>query len=193
MERGPDNQVTELLARWRSGERQALDSLMPLVYDELRRVARYYFEHERPGHTLQTTALVHEAYVRMAGQHPPEWKDRAHFYGVAARLMRQILVDHARACQAEKRGSGFTKVVLNDEVASNSAKGIDVIALDQALQELTSLNPQLGQIVELRFFSGLSIEDTSEVMKVSPATVKRHWTAARAWLYREMSQREAVS
>jgi RNA polymerase sigma factor (TIGR02999 family) len=191
MECGPSNQVTELLARWRTGERQALDSLMPLVYDELRRLARHYVARERPGHTLQTTALVHEAYVRLVGQHPPEWKDRAHFFGVAARLMRQILVDHARASQAEKRGGGCPKVTLAGDLVAANGREIDILALDDALETLTRLNPQQGQIVELRFFSGLSIEDTSEVMGISPATVKRSWTTARAWLYREMNYREA--
>ncbi len=192
MERGSSNQVTELLARWRSGERQALDMLMPIVYDELRKLARHYVERERPGHTLQTTALVHEAYVRLVGQSPPEWKCRAHFYGVAARLMRQILVDHARANQAEKRGGGMPKITLAADVAGSYGNDIDVLALDKALHNLAQLNPQQGQIVELRFFSGLTIEDTSEVLGISPASVKRSWTAARAWLYREINRSEAT-
>lgn len=191
MERGPSNDVTDLLARWRSGERQALDLLVPIVYDELRKLARHYIERERPGHTLQTTALVHEAYVRLVGQHPPEWKSRAHFYGVAARLMRQVLVDHARANRAEKRGGGLPKLALDDDVARSYGSDIDLLVLDNALQSLTELNPQQAQIVELRFFSGLTIEDTSEVMGISPASVKRSWTAARAWLYREMNRSEA--
>ena len=189
MESGPNNQVTNLLARWRCGERQALDSLMPLVYEELRRLARHYVAREQPGHTLQTTALVHEAYLRLVGQNPPEWKDRAHFFGVAARLMRQILVDHARASQAVKRGGGCSKVTLVDDVSGAvGVHGMDILALDEALRNLSELHPQQAQIVELRFFSGLSIEDASEVLQISPATVKRHWTAARAWLYREMRE-----
>lgn len=192
MQRGPSNEVTDLLARWRSGERQALDLLMPIVYEELRKLARHYVERERPGHTLQTTALVHEAYVRLVGQSPPEWKCRAHFYGVAARLMRQILVDHARANRAEKRGGGAPKLALDDDLARSYGNGIDLLVLDNALRSLTELNPQQGQIVELRFFSGLTIEDTSEVMGISPASVKRSWTAARAWLYREMNRSEAT-
>lgn len=191
MESGSQNQVTQLLARWRAGERQALDSLMPLVYDELRKLARYYVARERPGHTLQTTALVHEAYVRLVGQSPPEWKNRAHFFGVSARLMRQILVDHARANLAEKRGGGALKVTLDGDLVSGLGKDLDVLALDQALDALTKLNPQQSQIVELRFFSGLSIEDTAEVLNISPATVKRNWTAARAWLFREITNNEA--
>ena len=189
MESGPNNQVTDLLARWRGGERQALDSLMPLVYEELRRLARHYVAREQPGHTLQTTALVHEAYLRLVGQNPPEWKDRAHFFGVAARLMRQILVDHARASQAEKRGCGCSKVTLVGDVSGpDGVPEVDILALDEALHNLAELHPQQAQIVELRFFSGLSIEDASEVLRISPATVKRHWTAARAWLYREIRE-----
>ena len=191
MESGPTNEVTELLVRWRAGERQALDALMPLVYNELRRLARYYVGREHPGHTLQTTALVHEAYVRLVGQNPPEWKNRAHFFGVSARLMRQILVDHARGKQADKRGGGALKVTLDAGLLEGINKDVNILALDESLEALAKLNPQQSHIVELRFFSGLSIEDTAEVLNISPATVKRHWTAARAWLFREMKNNEA--
>jgi RNA polymerase sigma factor (TIGR02999 family) len=184
----PSNQVTELLARWRSGDREALDAMMPLVYDELRRLARHYLILERPGHTLQSTALVHEAYVRLVGQSPPDWKDRTHFFGVAARLMRQILVDHARINRAAKRGGDSLKLTVDEGVMSAKNKDVDILALDDALNGLAQISPQQSQIVELRFFSGLSIEDTSEVLGISPATVKRNWTAARAWLYREMNR-----
>ena len=192
MEIGPSNRVTNLLTRWRSGDREALDALMPLVYEELRRLARYYLHLERPGHTLQSTALVHEAYVRLVGQNLPEWKDRAHFFGVAARLMRQILVDHARINRAEKRGGDSLKLTLNEGVLGTRSKNLDVLALDDALNGLAQISPQQSQIVELRFFSGLSIEDTSEVLGISPATVKRSWTAARAWLFREMNRSQEL-
>jgi RNA polymerase sigma factor (TIGR02999 family) len=180
-------QVTYLLTRWRSGDRQALDALMPLVYQELRRLARHSLQQERPDHTLQSTALVHEAYVRLLGQSPPEWKSRAHFFGVAARLMRQILVDHARNHKAAKRGGNSLKLTLQEGLVGRKEKNLDVVALDDALNQLARLSPQQSEIVELRFFSGLTIEDTSEVLGISPATVKRNWTAARAWLFREMS------
>ena len=188
MEIGPSNRVTNLLIRWRSGDREALDALLPVVYEELRRLARHYLHLERPGHTLQSTALVHEAYVRLVGQNPPEWKDRAHFFGVAARLMRQILVDHARINRAEKRGGDSLKLTLNEGVIGAKSKDLDLLALDDALNGLAQISPQQSQIIESRFFSGLSIEDTSEVLGISPATVKRSWTAARAWLFREMNR-----
>ncbi len=191
MESGRPNQVTELLEKWRSGERQALDALMPLVYDELRNVARHYLAREQRGHTLQTTALVHEAYMRLVGQNPPAWKDRAHFFGVSARLMRQILVDHARANQAEKRGGRAVKLTLDGSIVEGKERDFDVLALDDALNTLAKLSPEQSQIVELRFFSGLTIEDTAEILRVSPATVKRNWTTARAWLFREMNREGA--
>lgn len=184
-------EVTYLLSRWRSGDRDALDSLMPLVYEELRILARHYLRMERPDHTLQSTALVHEAYVRLLGQNPPELKNRAHFFGVAAKLMRQILVDHARTRRAAKRGGDSLKLTLSDDISDWKGKDMDILALDEALEGLARLNAQQSQIVELRFFSGLSIDDTSEVLGVSAATVKRHWTTARAWLYREMNRSEA--
>jgi RNA polymerase sigma factor (TIGR02999 family) len=186
------SQVTLLLSRWRAGDREALDALLPLVYEELRRLARHYLQQERRDHTLQSTALVHEAYVRLLGQDPPEWKSRAHFFGVAARLMRQILVDHARNHKAAKRGGNSLKLTLQEGLVERKGKDLDVVALDDALNQLARLSPQQSEIVELRFFSGLTIEDTSEVLGISPATVKRSWTAARAWLFREMNQREQL-
>jgi RNA polymerase sigma factor (TIGR02999 family) len=182
------SQVTDLLTRWRGGDRQALDSLMPLVYEELRVLARHYLRGERPDHTLQSTALVHEAFVRLVGQDPPDWKSRAHFFGVAARLMRQILVDHARNHKAAKRGGNSLTITISEELVGGKSEDIDLLALDAALNSLAEVSPQQGRIVELRYFSGLTIEDTSEVLGVSPATVKRSWTAARAWLYREMNR-----
>lgn len=188
MQSDAPQQVTNLLARWRAGDREALDALMPLVYDELRQLARHYLRLERPDHTLQSTALVHEAFVRLVGQNPPEWKNRTHFYGVAARLMRQILVDHARSHGAAKRGGNSVKLALDESVVQSKSLDLDILALDEALTKLTQVSSQQCQIVELRFFSGLSIEDTSELLNVSPATVKRSWTTARAWLFREMNQ-----
>jgi len=188
LESGAPNQVTDLLLRWREGDRQALDALMPLVYEELRRLAGHYLRQERPGHTLQSTALVHEAFVRLVGTNPPEWQNRAHFYGVTARLMRQVLVDHARTHRAEKRGGDSLKLTLDEGLVGAGKRDFDILALDDALNQLALISPQQSQIVELRFFSGLSIEGTSEVLAISPATVKRHWTVARAWLFREMNR-----
>lgn len=184
---GSSNQVTQLLDRWRGGEREALDALIPLVYNELHRLAHFYLQGERAGHTLQSTALVHEAYVRMLGQDLPEFQNRAHFFGVAAQIMRQILVDYARGHRAGKRGGGACLLTLDDAVALPHQPEIDLLALDHALNKLAAMDPQQSRIVELRFFAGLSIEDTSAVLEVSPATVKRSWTSARAWLYREMA------
>ncbi|HEY7617880.1 MAG TPA: sigma-70 family RNA polymerase sigma factor [Terriglobales bacterium] len=177
--------VTRLLVQWTDGDEKALESLMPLVYDELRRLARRYLQKERPGHTLQSTALVHEAYLRLVDQNV-SWQSRAHFFGVAAQMMRRILVDHARTRNAAKRGDGVCKVTLAEEVVGAGSRDVDVVALDEALTGLSKLDPQQGRIVELRFFAGLSIEDTSEVLKISPATVKRDWAMAKAWLHREM-------
>lgn len=160
---------------------------MPLVYDELRRLAHHYLRQERSDHTLQSTALVHEAYMRLAGQNPPQWQNRAHFFGIAARLMRQILVEYARGRGAAKRGGGSCKVTLDDAMEFPQQDGLDVVALDRALNGLSELDEQQGRIVELRFFGGLTIEDTSEVLGISPATVKRDWVTARAWLYRAMT------
>jgi RNA polymerase sigma factor (TIGR02999 family) len=165
---------------------------MPLVYQELRRLAHYYLQQERSDHTLQSTALVHEAYMRLAGQNPPQWQNRAHFFGIAAHVMRQILVEYARAHSAAKRGGpNICKLVLDDALQLPQAVNTDLIALDDALERLSELDEQQSRIVELRFFAGLTIEDTSEVLGISPATVKRDWTSARAWLYREIASSEA--
>src|SRR5512142_709074 len=178
--------VTSLLAQWTDGDARALDALFPLVYDELRRLARSYLQRERSGQTLQSTALVHEAYLRLVNQNAT-WQNRAHFFGIAAQMMRRILIDHARARNAARRGDGVCKVTLDEDIAGGGQRDIDVIALDEALTRLAQLDAQQSRIVELRFFAGLSIEDTAEVMKISPATVKRDWAMAKAWLYREMS------
>ena len=189
---GSSSQVTELLVRWRGGDRQALDSLLPLVYDELRRIARHYLQGERPGHTLQSTALVNEAYVRMVAQDFPQWQNRAHFFGVAAQLMRQILVDHARSHRASKRGGDVYKVSLDEAGDQPQATDIDIVALDDALKNLAEMDPQQCKVVELKFFAGLSIEDTAEVLGISASTVKRDWITARAWLYRELDRSSAT-
>jgi RNA polymerase sigma factor (TIGR02999 family) len=185
---GHPEQVTSLLLLWRAGDKAALDKLMPLVYDELRRLANAYLRRERPDHTLQSTALVHEAYSRLVGQNLPEWQNRAHFFGVAAQLMRQILVDYARNHRAAKRGGSVCRLPLNDAESQTTVKDVDVVALDDALQSLAKLDPQQSRVVELRFFAGLSIDDTSEVLGISPATVKRDWRTARVWLYRELDR-----
>ena len=162
---------------------------MPLVYDELRRLARHYLQKERSDHTLQSTALVHEAYIRLAGDSAPQWQNRAHFFGIAAHVMRQILVQHARTLNAAKRGGAdVCKLTLDAALDVEQRTDVDLVALDSALNRLSELDPQQSRIVELRFFTGLTIEDTSEVLGISPATVKRDWTSARAWLYREIDR-----
>ena len=181
----PSHDVTQLLSQWTDGDPRALDELLPLVYDELRRLARIYLQRERSEHTLQSTALVHEAYLRLVNQ-DVSWQNRAHFFGIAAQMMRRVLVDHARGRNASKRGDGVCRVTLDEEIMGAGEKDVDVIALDEALTSLAKFDPQQSRIVELRFFSGLSIEDTSEVLKISPATVKRDWAMAKAWLHREM-------
>jgi RNA polymerase sigma factor (TIGR02999 family) len=164
--------------------------LIPVVYEELRRIAQHHLRQERPDHTLQSTALVHEAYLRLMKQGPADIENRAHFMAVASRLMRQILVDHARRHRAAKRGGGL-KLELTEAMALQKAPNVDLIALDNAMNELARLDPQQSRIVEMRFFAGLSIEDTAEVIGISRTTVKREWATARAWLLREMSRREA--
>jgi RNA polymerase sigma factor (TIGR02999 family) len=178
--------------RWRGGDREALDALMPLVYNELRHIAQRYLREERPGHTLQSTALVNEAYVRMVEQNFPQWQNRAHFFAVAAQLMRQILVDHARSYRAAKRGGGVCKLALDEAEENPFPVDVDVVALDDALKALATMDEQQSRVVELKFFGGLSIDDTAEVLGISPSTVKRDWTTARAWLYRELDRSAAI-
>jgi len=161
---------------------------MPLVYAELRRLAQHYLKRERSSHTLQSTALVHEAYLRLAGSGAPQWQNRAHFFGVAAMVMRQILVDHARRHRADKRGGGMCRLTLDDATDRAQEVDVDVVALDDALKTLATMDPQQSRVVELKFFAGLTIEDTSEVLGISPATVKRDWVTARAWLFRELDR-----
>ena len=181
--------VSELLAKWRAGDEESFSRLVPLVYNELRRLAHYHLRRERPDHTLQTTALVHEAYLCLTKQEPMDFANRAHFFAVCANLMRQILVQYARRRKAAKRDGGY-KLTLDDAIASPTNRGVDLIALDDALNGLANLDPQQSRIVELRFFAGLSIEETSQVLGISPATVKRRWTTAKVWLYDEIRRAE---
>jgi RNA polymerase sigma factor (TIGR02999 family) len=177
----PEN-VTEMLLDWSRGDRAALDRLMSVVYGDLRRHAARALRRERSEHTLQTTALIHEAYLRLIDQRRVDWQNRAHFFGIAARLMRQILVDHARRRDAAKRGGPERAVTLDDVVAGGSGPDLDVVALDRALDRLAALSERQARVVELRYFGGLSVEEAAEVLDVSPATVKNDWAAARAWL-----------
>jgi len=181
--------VTELLRAWGAGDPAAVDALLPVVYAELHRQADRAMRRESAGHTLQATALVHEAYLRLADQHDVEWHSRAHFFGIAAQLMRRILVDHARGHLAAKRGGGAHRVTLAEGDAADAGdSGVDVLALHEVLTQLASLDPQQARVVELRYFGGLTIEDTAAALDVSPATVKREWAVARAWLRRELSE-----
>ena len=185
----PDD-VTRLLQEWRNGSQEALDRLIPLVYAELRTLAARYLSRERQDHSLQTTALVHEAYVKLVDQHSVDWQNRAHFFGIAANLMRRILVDDARHRTRHKRGAGARPELLDDlPVAAPEAAldPVDTIALDRALQELEKLDPAQARLVELRFFGGLTVEEAAAVLEVSPSTVKREWAIAKGWLYRAIT------
>ena len=190
---GPElsKQVSELLANWNKGDAEAREALMPLVYNELRKLAASHLRRERNDHTLQPTALVHEVYLRLAEQKNVQWQDKSHFFGVTAQLMRRILVDHARSHMADKRGSGLPKVPLNEAIAMSREQPAELLALDESLTRLASTDPQQSRIVELRVFAGLTIEQTAEVLGISPATVKRDWNLAKAWLLREIDKAEA--
>jgi RNA polymerase sigma factor (TIGR02999 family) len=177
-----------LLTDWGQGDQDARDVLIPLIYNELRRMARRHLGHERLDHTLQSAALVNEAYLRLVGQKPSKWQNRAHFFGVAAQMMRHILVDHARNRRAAKRGAGVPRLRLDPEVALPKESELDLVALDGALSRLAGLDQRASRLIELRFFGGLSIEETAVVMGISPRTVKREWAAARAWLRLEMKK-----
>jgi RNA polymerase sigma-70 factor (ECF subfamily) len=180
--------VPALLGEMRRGKREALDRLVPMVHDELRRMAAGYLRRERPDHTLQPTALVNEAYLRLVDQRDLDWKDKAHFLGVAAHLMRLILVDHARARRAEKRGGDAVRVPIEDAVVAAMERDVDLLALDESLERLEVLDPQLARVVELRYFGGLTTRETAEVLSVSTATVEREWSTARSWLKRELTR-----
>lgn len=181
--------VTQLLVDWGNGDHQALEKLTPLVYQELKRLAARYLRRERREHTLQSTALVHEAWLRLIDQNHVHWQNRAQFFGIAGEMIRRILIDHARNRQAAKRGDGAIKLSLDEALGAPDRRDFDLVALDDALKDLAKLDPKQGKLVELRFFAGLSIEESAEVLGVSPATVKREWAAAKAWLYRELSAR----
>jgi RNA polymerase sigma factor (TIGR02999 family) len=178
--------ITTLLNEWQRGDKGALNQLTPLVYNELRHLAQSYINRERPGHTLQGTALLHEAYVRLIDQRQVHWRSRNHFFALAAELIRRVLVDHARAKKAEKRGGDHVKLSLEDGMETPITTDVDLIALDDALKLLAETDPQQSQIVELRYFAGLKIEETADVLHISPATVKRDWAIAKAFLKREM-------
>ena len=181
------HQVTGLLKEWSEGDETALEQLMPLVYDELHRLAHQHMRKEGPGHILQTSALINEAYLRLVDQPQIQWQNRAHFFGIAARLMRRILVDDARKRDSSKRGGSLIQIPLDEVNSLAQEQAANVAALDEALQRLETIDARHGQIVELRFFGGLSIEETAEVLKVSPGTVMRDWTFAKAWLRREIT------
>src|SRR5262249_47606958 len=179
--------VTQLLVDWSNGDRAALEKLLPLVNAELRQLARRYMRREPPGHTLQTSALVNEAYLRLIDQKNVQWQNRAHFFAIAAQLMRRILIDHARRRQYAKRGGGALKVSLDEAAAVTEARAAELLAVDEALQKLTAMDARKGRIVELRFFGGLTEEETAEVMGISTPTVQREWRAAKAWLRRMLT------
>ena len=186
-------EITQLLVAWGDGDEAALEELTPLVYQQLHRLAHHYLSNERPGHTLQTSALVNEAYVRLIDWKNVRWQNRAHFFGVSAQLMRRILVDFARSRRYEKRGGGDVALALDEVVLISGEKSADLVALDEALVSLAKLDARQSRVVELRFFGGLSVEETAEVLQVSESTVKREWSLARAWLRREMMQGSVMS
>jgi RNA polymerase sigma-70 factor, ECF subfamily len=186
-------EVTQLLMDWSNGDQAALAKLLPLVNAELRRLAARYMRRENPGHTLQTSALVNEAYLRLIDQQHVRWQNRAHFFGIAAQLMRRILIDHARSHQYAKRGGGALKVSLDEAAAATEERAAELLAVDEALEKLTALDVRKGRIVELRFFGGLSLEETAEVMGISSPTVQREWRAAKAWLHRMLTSGESTA
>jgi RNA polymerase sigma factor (TIGR02999 family) len=182
------SEVSRLLLNWSQGDRAALDKLVPLVHDELRRLARHFMRREREGHTLQTTALVNEAYVRLIDQRSVRWQNRAHFFAIAAQLMRRILVDHARSRRYAKRGGDARQVSFDEAAIVSPERGAELVAVDDALTDLAARDPRKSQIVELRFFGGLNIEETAEVLGISPTTVQREWRSAKAWLYQAIRE-----
>jgi RNA polymerase sigma factor (TIGR02999 family) len=189
MAENPRTEVSELLIKWGYGDQEALNQLMPLVYDELRRMARRYLRQERPDHTLQTTALVHEAYLKLIDQKHHDLQNRMHFFAITAQMMRRILVDYARGHQAKRRGGAhFIKLALDETPEAPDVKSPDLIMLDDALSALSVMDPQQGRVVELRVFGGLTVEETAKVLKISPRTVKREWGMARAWLHQQMNR-----
>jgi RNA polymerase sigma-70 factor (ECF subfamily) len=184
------HEITRLLIDWSNGSQDALEDLFPLVYEELRRLAHRYMNRERPGHTLQTTAVVHEAYLRLIDQKHVQWQNRAHFFAIAAQMMRRILITYAQSYGYAKRGGGALKVSLDEAAILSQARAGELIALDEALQSLAIIDVRRSQVVELRFFGGLNNEEVAEVLKISPNTVMRDWNVAKAWLYREMNKEQ---
>lgn len=181
-------EVTQLLVDWRNGDHEALDKLIPLVYGELRRIASRYMKRERAGHTLQTTALVNEAYLRLVGQQHIEWQDRAHFFAVAAQVIRHLLVDYARSRHYAKRGGNAQRITFDETAVVSTQRDDNLLALDEALTKLAAIDPRKVKLVELRYFGGLSAEETAVVLGVSEITVKREWLKTKAWLYRELTE-----
>ncbi|HEY3026763.1 MAG TPA: sigma-70 family RNA polymerase sigma factor [Pyrinomonadaceae bacterium] len=188
MRQNSTHEVTQLLIAWSSGDKAALDKLMPLIHQELRSLAHRYMSREHPGHTLQTTALVNEAYLKLVNRKDVHWQNRAHFFAIAAELMRTILVDHARSHAFAKRGGGAQHLALDEAMVISQERAAEVVALDEALKGLADIDPQQARVVELRFFGGLTIEETSEVLHLSATTVKREWRSAKAWLYHELAK-----
>lgn len=190
MKKPPPNEITERLIAWGAGDRVAFDQLLPVVYQELRRMAGNYLRQENPGHTLQPTALVHEAWLRLIDQERVDWRNRAQFFGVAAQMMRRILVDHAKARHREKRGGDAVKLSLDDMVNLSRERAAELLALDDALDELTGVDERKSRVVELRYFGGFSVEETAQILGVSPETVMRDWKLAKAWLYQQIRREE---
>jgi RNA polymerase sigma factor (TIGR02999 family) len=186
-------EISQLLVSWSNGDEAALERLVPLVYPELRKLARRFMGRENPGHTLQTSALINEAYLRLVDQQHVQWQDRGHFYAVATQVMRHILIDHARKYRYSKRGSGAQRVPLDEVASLGQQRAVDLVALDDALTNLARIDERKSKIVALRFFGGLSVEETAEVMKLSAVTVMREWRTAKAWLHREISRTEVPS
>jgi RNA polymerase sigma factor (TIGR02999 family) len=185
-----DADVTNLLIDWNQGDQSALDRLIPVVYDELHRLAAKYMSQEGPGHTLQSTAVVHEAYLKLIDQQRVHWQNRTQFFAVAAQMIRRILVDHARIANASKRGGAARKLSLDENIGVMESRDLDLVALDDAMAALAQFDPQQSRVIELRFFAGLTIEETAEALGVSPATVKRDWITAKAWLFNELNARK---
>lgn len=183
----PSSDVTQLLSRLAEGDEAVSEQLLPLLYEELHRQAEFFMAREQPGHTLQATALVHEAYIRLARESEKNWRDRAHFLAIASIAMRRILVDHARARNTQKRGFDFNQVTLNESLTAEPGSAVDLLALDQALTRLSEMDERQGRVVEMRFFGGLTVDETARILDVSPKTIKRDWRHAKAWLRRELT------
>ena len=184
------NEITQILSRWSNGDNEALDQLIPLIYPELRRIARSHMHREKPGNTLQTSALINEAYIRLTGVRSVDWRDRDHFFAASSQIMRRILIDHARRYRYKKRGGGVADLELNDELLTQRKRSADLIALDDALEALGKFDKRKAKIVELRFFGGMTVEETASILGVSPITVNREWRVARAWLLGEINERK---